>query len=777
MDNQPTNQFKAAKYLDIDVQKLPAVLSQSGEQSEPTLIIKTSLQKSLGTAAIAIAIFITSSISTLAADDSTTNGSNTEIDEIIVTATKRSASLRDLPMSIEAFNSEQLSERGVQNINDLQYQAAGLRIGEYQGKALVSIRGIGNQQLSEGAEGGAALHLDGVYLGSRFDQSRGYFDLERVEVLRGPQGTLYGRNATGGAINIITRAPTEAFEGGFKTTIGNYNLGQFEGFLSGPLVDNNILGRVAVKLKAHDGFTQNLYNGERYDNADVASIRAKLKFVGKENFSADLVFDLNKDDGVQVAHTERFDPSVPAGGEAFGGFLPTALSADQRVVAHDADTFQEIETEGASLRLAWDFENATLTSLTAYRSMSYLGSYDVDYTDYNGAYFREFVVNSDQMSQEFNLASIGTGSLQWILGAFYFEQESDSHIYMPVPGQFGGYQLFFEAPEITADAYALYGEVNYEISDRLKVDFGARYSREKKTLIESQYIPEFFFYPPEIAVDDAWTDFTPKVAVTYDLDDNSMFYATISKGFKAGGVNTFALQDSAFDAEKVTNYEAGLKRSYLDSKFNVDLSIFRMDYTDLQVFQITNIAAGTGTNLSINTVTNAGSSIIQGIELGFQARPTERISIDGNISFLDATYDELELTALKPGADGQPQNEDVSGNRLAGAPEWSANLGVTYAMDVGEWGTARLRGEYSFQDQVYFRPHNEDRVSQDAYSLANLRLIFLDRESRWQYTLYAENLTDELIVAHQNLSSGVPYDLQNIFMPPRTYGLSVNLNY
>mgnify|MGYP005656188293 FL=1 len=164
MDNQPTNQFKTAKYLDIDVQKLPAVLSQSGEQSEPTLIIKTSMQKSLGTAAIAIAIFITSSISTLAADDSTTNGSNTEIDEIIVTATKRSASLRDLPMSIEAFNSEQLSERGVQNINDLQYQAAGLRIGEYQGKALVSIRGIGNQQLSEGAEGGAALHLSLIHI-------------------------------------------------------------------------------------------------------------------------------------------------------------------------------------------------------------------------------------------------------------------------------------------------------------------------------------------------------------------------------------------------------------------------------------------------------------------------------------------------------------------------------------------------------------------------------------------------------------------------------------
>ncbi len=506
MDNQLTNQLNAVRHFEIDAQELPAALLQFGEQAELTVMVhhdamgntpglqgeyttdealqlllantgldyrtqgdaiivtrlvaeltpdrrttKAPLLKRLGTA-IATAIFATSGASALAADDLTSDGSEAVIEEVIVTATKRSVSLRDLPMSIDAFNSERLSESGVQDINDLQYLAAGLRIGEYQGKSLVSIRGIGNQQLSEGAEGGAAIHVDGVYLGSRFDQSRSYFDLERVEVLRGPQGTLYGRNATGGAINIITRAPTETFEGGFKATAGNYSLGQFEGFLSGPLVDDNILGRVAVKWKDQEGFTKNIFNGERYDNADVASIRAKLEFVGKENFTADLVFDLSRDDGVQVAVAERFDPSVLSAGEAVGGFLPTAQGADRRIVAHDGDNFQEIETEGASLRLAWDFENATLTSLTAYRSMSYLGSYDVDYTDFNGANFREFVVNTDQISQEFNLASTGTGSLQWILGAYYFEQESDTHIYLSVPGLFGGYEMFFEAPEITADA-------------------------------------------------------------------------------------------------------------------------------------------------------------------------------------------------------------------------------------------------------------------------------------------------------------------------------------
>ncbi|MYE12709.1 MAG: TonB-dependent receptor [Gammaproteobacteria bacterium] len=713
-------------------------------------------------AALAAALAVPG-VSTLAESEDRTG----VIEEIVVTASKRESNLQDLPLSINAFGSERLEDSGVQNIEAVQYLAAGIKIGDYLGQSIVTMRGIGVQQLAAGAATGSAVHVDGVYRSSRYDTSRPYFDMERIEVLRGPQGTLYGRNATGGTINVITRAPTEEFEIGGRATVGNYNLVQTEGHLSGPIA-GSVLGRFAFKTTNRDGFTKNLFNGKRWNDADQMSFRGKLEYRASDRLTLLLTADRSTDDSVQVAHLERFAPDRPTVIELTypGAYLPTALAATRRVVNHDAPTSQTVDTEGVSVRVDLDLGIATLTSLTAWRHVDYNGKFDIDYTNANAAFFRNWPVDNETLSQEFNLVSASGGAVDWVIGAFYFVED----IYTIIDLRGGrGIDYVLGAPRIDTDAWAVFADGTYRINDSLDLTVGARYSSEDKELEEFLSIPLFrIMNTDELA--ERYSSFTPKIALTWHVRDNVSLYATIARGFKSGGFNSFLMQGSGFDPEEVTNYEIGMKSILADGRLSLNWSLFSMDYEDLQVFQVVMLPGVVGT--STNIVTNAGQSDIDGIELEILAEPVDGLTIDLNASYLDATYGELWLPTIY--ADS---TVNVEGNHLVGAPKWAYNVGVARSFPVGAWGTGAVRVEYSWQDQVYFRPHNEERISMDDYGLVNLRVTFRDAAGRWTYTLFGANLTDELIVAYQNLTTGDNFPIQNAFTPPRTYGLSIGANF
>ena len=705
--------------------------------------------------------------SALAEDANSGSGGGTDyIEEIVVTATKRTSRLQDLPLSINAFVADRLQDSNVNLIEDIQYLAAGLKIGDYLGQSIVTIRGIGTQQLIPGFESGAAIHLDGVYLSSRYDTARPYFDMERIEVLRGPQGTLYGRNATGGNINIINKAPTEDLEVGAKVTVGNYDLIQTEGYLSGPITDN-LLARFAFKTTKRDGFTKNLFNGQKWNDADQASFRGKLEYRASDRVTVGLTVDRSSDGSTHVAHLERFAPDQPTGVELANpdAFIPTALGATKRLVNHDSPTYQTVETEGALLRITVDFDSATLTSITARRDAYFSSAFDVDYSNVDNSFFRDWTVEYETLSQEFNLVSTGDGALNWVIGGFYFTEDASSDIDFII----SGLDVLLRAPKIDTDAWAVFADVTYRFNDAWELTVGARYSEEEKEMDESVSIPLFGITNANSLKED-YNSFTPKIALTYQASDRTMMYATVAQGFKGGGFNPYFLQGSGFDPEEVTNFEIGMKSIYANGRVSVNWSLFSMDYEDLQVFQIVQIAGAIGA--ASNIVTNAGDSDIDGIELEIRAEPVDNLTIDFNVSYLDATYGELFLPTIDASS-----TVNVEGNQLVGTPEWAFNIGIANTWSLGDWGTGSIRVEYSWQDQVYFRPHNEERISMDDYGLVNLRISFRDASESWNYTFFGENLTDELIVAHQNLSKGDNFPIQNAFMAPRTYGLAVSVNY
>ncbi len=691
--------------------------------------------------------------------------------EIIVTATRREARLQDIPMSINAFGSDQLEERGVESVHDMQFLAAGLQIDNSVGITRITIRGIGNNQVNEGSESGVAVHRDGVFLSERPEQGTSFFDVERIEILRGPQGTLYGRNATGGSVNIITKAPTRYFEAGGSLTYGNYDLVETEGYASGPLIGDELMARFAFKTRTHDGFTPNIFDGRRLDNGDLASVRGKLRYEPTSSFRLDLVADYNRDDSVRGFVAERNSTGQPLahelGADGVLGTPDDGILPSGRAVNYNDENLNEREWWGLSAKAEWDLGGVTLGSTTAYRKAHYSQSSDLDGGDLSRLLSEALTYDAEQISQEITLSSSGDAELQWVLGAYYFH--ADRSLILPIPLPPLGTTLLGEVDDLPIDTYAVFGEANYPVLDRLTLTIGARYNYERKSIDQSSTI---FGVTSSEQLEDSWNSFTPKAALTYEFSDAVTAYATVGKGFKAGGFNTGTLQGRSFEPEKVTNYEVGLKSLLLDGRLRSSISLFHMDYRNLQV----EVRRDNGQGAVLLSIDNAATATIRGIELEIEARPTEHLSLDGNVSYLDAKFDRW------PDAINNLQGNapvDVSGNRLPSSPKWAANLGVSYAIPIGIWGSATLRGEYSYKSRTFFRPFEEMDLSQEPFGLFNARLTFEDADGRWSIASWIKNLTDEVAAAGMtqfgSSLSGRPRAV--ILHPPRTYGVTVGYRF
>ena len=695
------------------------------------------------------------------------------IEEIVVTANRRQENTQEVAMSINAYGADRIQDSGIEALSDVQFLTAGLKIGEVNTASVITIRGIGQQQLVEGAETGAAVHQDGIFLSNRLDQAKQLFDIERIEVLRGPQGTLYGRNATGGAINFITGSPGSEFDGGFSVTAGDYKLLQTEGHVSGPIAGDTLMGRFAFKTVARDGYTENILDGDPYDNVDVSAFRAKLKYEPSDRFSLDVSADYSKQKGVTSPLLERLNHDVPLALEGVGAIIPSALgNLEDRKIAFNVNGRGVIEITGFAAHLTWDFDNLTLKSSTGHRDTFISKTYDVDFSQLDFAFFGPSFVETTHVSQEFNLSSTWEGPLQFVAGVFYFDQENpnglSAYTHVVITPEFW-FRVPIEAANDLLDtrAWAAYGEVDYHFNERWKVTVGARFSDEEKKMKSTLTI---LGNPQAEDLTDSWDSFTPKISLSYFQSDDVMWYATVARGFKGGGFLPFGFQDG-FAPEIVTNYEVGINSLLLNGRLRFNGSLFSMDYTDLQVFQVADLPGDDGGFITINRVTNAGETTINGVELEMDWAPTDRLVFRANVSLLDATYGKLILESLSGVG-----TEDVSGNQQTGAPERSVNLMAQYEFPVGAWGTARVQAEYAHQSRVYFVPTNEKVASQAPFGQFNLRVILDDSAERWQYALYAENVNDEVIVAHQNITNGGD-SIQNNLLAPRNYGISISARF
>lgn len=698
------------------------------------------------------------------------------LEEIVVTAEKRSENIQDVPLSISALSGEQLAKGEFHNLVDVQQLIPSVNISPRLSSGVVAIRGIGFDILTAGAESSVAIHTDGVYASRPVQALAGLFDVERLEVARGPQGTIYGRNATGGAINIITRKPTAELEGYLHLTAGNYDAIAVEGAISGPLGDT-LRARIAVKSDERSGYGTNLFNGRDIDDLSTRAIRAQLEFSPSETLSLLLTGSyFEEDDAAGAAHPAGCVTQVCNANAGFnrGGSIAPHI----RDVNQDLQTVNEHVFKDVALTATVDLRFAELTSITGYRDGHNFFNEDFDETSLLGTFLtRE--EDSEEFSQELRLGG-SSDRIDWLVGAYYFRERNNARANAAFPPFLAPtFTQFFQGGVLTTDAYAGFGQLTYRITGKLGLTVGARYSSERK-LIEDEFT---FTRGPANQTSRAaaptpgdpcvvcrglpdtvsFSSLTPKFGAEYHFTDERMFYVSAQKGFKSGSfvVGTVV---PAFDPEFIWNYEAGLKASWFDRQMITNISAFHYDYTDLQTGTVV------GTAVVVN---NAAAAKVDGVEFETKAILSDRFSIDAHASWIDSRF--TDFLTVNPAVG--PAVLDLSGNALSNSPEWTGHIGADYVIPAFA-GEITLRGEIFGSSRVYFSPFNDRLNSEKSYAMENLSVRYDDGAGNWFIGAFVKNLSDETIKAGSVVPSGLVGSVINVqLLPPRTFGLKVGYNF
>ncbi len=713
----------------------------------------------------------------------------TDPNDIVVTAQRRSESIQAVPISITALSGQTLVKAGIQDTERLATLTPGLIV-QRSVVGKVSIRGVGNENYTIAGDPGVAVHSDGVYVARAAAGLFDLFDIARVEVLRGPQGTFYGRNATGGVINVIPNTPVNRFEGRVAGEIGNYDGRRIEAMINVPLSEA-LAFRVAGLGNFRDGFTKNTNAGARargfedFDSKDVLAGRAQLAYDGNGAFKARATVEYIDDDSNLPAYKYLNRPNALPTADFGGGalaFTPAFLrTVNQAIeleipgsgqsVGSDADVFKTTQL-GATLHMSYDIGNATLSSISGYRRTKFNYLDDGDGSDV-------FYVNylqqdkSRQFSQEVQLNG-EAGAFEYLLGAFYFKETGSSFIALPFT--FGFDLPFYIAINGTARTNALagFGELRWNPTDALKITVGARYSHEKR---KAAYRYEINFGTPVVAnpdFKDTFNAFTPRLVVDYRAAPDIHLYASATRGFKSGGFNLLAIQPG-FSPEKVWTYEAGVKTQFADRRVTLNANVFYSKYTDIQVGQIVNLQS---------VLTNAAKATLKGAEVEFSARPVKEFEVGATIAYLDATYDKFctgdptQPTAPISAGCSAANPIDLAGNRFPRAPKWSLTGTASYTIPLANGGLT-LRGDARYQSKTFFTQFNRPQISQDGYTIVNGRLTWTSGSGKYSVSGFVNNVFDKTYFS-EVLESGAfnPQLVAQAYVaPPRTYGVSASVAF
>ncbi len=682
--------------------------------------------------------------------------------DIIVTAQKRSQRLQDVPLAVTALGSEQISNAGVQNITALQGVVSNTQVSASLGVTSVFLRGVGTNSVEVGSNPSIAYHVDGVYVARPRAQIVGFFDVDRVEIVKGPQGDLYGRNATGGSINVITNGPTRDLSGSAKLTYGNYNSRTLEAAVSGPLAGDVVTARIAGVYRAHDGYGKNIITGHDVDAQKEYGGRARVQVQPNNSLKLDLSADYYRaNDSLAGFHyIGQANPFVPLLAVRRGGVVPTSV----RDVASDYDPHRLVETYGfsatASAELSPEF---SLRSITGYRDLKSSLLTDLSGGSVLGVTLNT-LENSRQFSQEVQAALV-KGPLNAILGAYYFNENIDGGSFIAVN------RLSFLGPPFTptsqianqgqtsAKAYAVFAHVEYEILPKLKLIGGLRYSYEKRSMSGSSSFP---FYMPASG-DKHWSALTPKATVQYEPNRNLTFYATASRGFKSGAFQ-IGISSTPLNPEYIWDYEAGVKGKTSDGTLQGSLAAFRYNYTDLVVTRVVNNA---------NFSENASSATISGFEADVLLRPSRAFSVSASFGYLDATYGNYTTADPVFPARGL---QNLKGNNLINAPKLTTRVAAAYEPLVGAH-RATLSADIALQSKIYFTPFNARNSYQPATTIVNARAAY-PLTDNVQVGVYGRNLTNQTVKTASLITAGFfGFGELAALNEPRTYGVEVSFKW
>lgn len=667
------------------------------------------------------------------------------LEEITVTAQRRAEKLQDVPIAITAFTAEQLSAQGIDSVWDMPTATPGLVVSANLRTAQIFIRGVGSDDISIASDGSTAVYLDGVYLGRPEMDLAEFNDIERIEVLRGPQGTLFGRNAIAGAISIVSRVPDDAMRSEADLRVGKYSQLRFRGSLSGPLVEGRAAGGLAVLWSQRDGYVENNLHEEvpgareYFQDEDVQSVRGTLRLTPSDPLEVIFSGDYTRSDDFGQVNISVDPPEwfIEAGATPI---------TNPYSIYQDTPAFHKLENFGGAMTVNYDFGGFALKSITAYRGMDEKLLFDSDGTEAFGAYI-DVVRNQDQISQEFQLLSQSEGSLSWVAGLFYFGEEAEQTFDLNLPPD-----VLLPLPsQNETDAYAVYAQADYALSDKWTGTLGLRYSDEKKSGRNAGG-----------PVTDSWSSLTPKLGLKYQPRDEVMMYGSITKGFKSGGFQSIGAQPEAFDPEELIAYEVGTKMRWRDDTLQLNGAAFYYDYSDLQVQTV-------DSETLTARIDNAAEATVYGVELELIAQPVPALVLQASVALLSAEYD--EFIGVDPDT-GDPV--DLSGNSLRSAPDLSYNLSASYEIGLSQGSSITLMGNVSWQDDVYYSQFNKPSIGQEAYALANARVAWISASGRTEVAAFARNLFDE-----EYYDSAIEFGFGPLMhvAPPRMYGLEIRVSY
>jgi len=672
------------------------------------------------------------------------------IEEVVVTAEKREASAQETPIAITAFDQDALDARGIDGIEDLQFNTPNLVISHNSQSPVTYayIRGVGSDQLVAGFDPGVAYHVDGVYVGQPSSMPVDLWDMERVEVLRGPQGTLYGRNTTGGSINVITAAPTDEFESVTDLTLGNYDRYRVRGAVGGGLTDG-VSGRLSAIFDQADGYQRNQV-AEDADVTDSWAVRGKLAFdIGD---TAELVLTAQRFENEGNQGQRRREPF---GTPVFDGAIPN--SRDPRNVAKDHPEQLELENTFLSAKLTVDLGFANLVSITGYIENEWFQTMDIDMSS-NPVQVQNWEMDTTQFTQELQLVSNDAGPWSWIVGIFYFDEDLSTDYNFEDTSPFG-FQ-FFNGGDLDTESTAIFGQVSYDMRDSgtpLRFTGGLRYTEDEKSIDEYQIIPQFAL-DLSANTDKSWDEWTGRIGADWFVSDDIMTYASYSRGYKGGGFSMG--QFDSYDPETVDAFELGLKSTLYEGRAQVNVAAFYYDYQDLQVNYLL---------FTSFTTDNAAEATIKGVEFEGTVLATDALTFYFNANWLNAEFEEYLFTV-------DPPIVDLSGDTMNRAPETSANVGAQYDWALGESGSLSARVDYYWQDEMYLRVQNIPRHRVSSYDTLGARLTWRDASDQWLVEAFGDNLNNEDnlrgITVSDGLSTGTPNTFES-YHPPRTYGVRV----
>lgn len=676
-------------------------------------------------------------------------------DTIVVTAQKRDQRAIDVPISLTAFGSEELKSISPQRLNDLQYLIPNvISVVSFDHSAgSYSIRGIaGGSSGNIGREAAAAVSVDGVFMGRTAAFNQDLIEIERVEVLRGPQGTLQGKNTMSGAINIITKRPDEEPEAKVQLTGGNFGLFRGNASISGPISDAGLFGKATVFGIRSDGYVDNINNGQNLNNEQAVGGRVHLRYAPNDRLDVNLTGDLMRERRARY----NFEPLQGA------PFVVLAEELDE--VNFNQPVSADRDVGGVSLSVDYGLGGGlTISSISAWRYLDLRVVSDGDATAFDSI----IGTNEEQQDQFTQEVRISTGQQEWydiVVGAFYFHQSVDGFNSQETRPEFpfGEIGTLTQDGNVTTNSFAGFVHGIFDLTEKLELGAGLRYTHEDREFLFTQNEVPLF---PFVQITD-FTDtqdegaFAPTASLTYALSDNANIYVKYARGFKGGGFNFSAVTNAqlSFDAETVDSYEVGLKSSLYEQRLQVNLAGFYMDYSDQQV----TLLLGPG-GINGNIIANAASSTSWGIEFDVNAQPTENFNISAGFGFTKAEFGEF--------FDGV---SDFSGNRLQQAPRFNGNVSATYTIDLKNTGAIVMNGVYSYQDDFFLDPANASLLP--SRNIANARVGYEAPGETWSLYLWSRNLFDER-VAENFGGDPLGFVTGSAFNQPRTFGAELNFKF